>query len=111
MIDLTGQVFVGCYEAVAYRIHGDSPYGWPCWVCRCLHCGTRRMMPAGNLRRGKVRPCVCQDAPTRAPGEPAPGPNRVGHCGRFWDITGSIVTCGCCGWVWGETVTLAHEEP
>ena len=112
MIDFTGQVFVGCYEAVAYRRHGNSPYGWPCWVCCCLHCGTRRMIPAGNLRRGKVRPCPCQDgyAPATPRTEAATSePNVVGHCGIFWDATTLPVTCGRCGWVWGIVVESQHS--
>ncbi len=106
MIDLTGQVFVGCYEAITYRRNGDNPYGWPCWVCRCLHCGTRRLMPAGNLRRGAVRPCRCQDEQEGAVCHTeVPGPNLVGHCGQFWDATTLPVTCGRCGWVWGAKIT------
>ena len=81
----------------------------------CVSCGAPILVP-GAARCWK---CLRQRAAGYATSAPAacaqqheaPGPNRVGHCGQFWDATTLPVTCGRCGWVWGEELgTLTYEE-
>ena len=81
----------------------------------CVSCGDPILVPGAT----RYDPCCIKRAAAVAAFAPvarfqrheAPGPNRVGHCGVFWDATTLPVTCGRCGWVWGEIGTFTQKEP
>ena len=72
----------------------------------CVSCGAP-ILVSGAAR---CNPCLQKRAAAVAASAPAAcaqqheasGPNRVGHCGQWWDATKLPVTCGRCGWVWGK---------
>lgn len=82
---------------------------------QCVSCGDTILV----LGAARCDPCCIKRAAAVAASAPvarlqrheAPGPNRVGHCGAWWDASTLPVTCGRCGWVWGEVETFTHKEP
>ena len=76
------------------------------YVGHCVSCGKPTPVPGvahcDLCRAHRAAGYALQMASTPALQHEAPGPNRVGHCGQWWDASTLPVTCGRCGWVWGQ---------
>ena len=55
VIDLTGQKFG---RLTVIRQEGTNNLGSYLWLCKC-ECGTMKVIPGAELRRGRIRSCGC----------------------------------------------------